>query len=72
MFGQDTYRAHEKVPQTGLYRVLHYQHRLPHSVVMRQGQHFPACNKCGERVSFKLSRMAEPLISDRDFMVKAA
>lgn len=72
MSGQNVYRANEKVPQTGIYRVFHYQHRLPHNVVMRQGEQFPACNKCGERVLFRLSSIAEALISDRDFMVKAA
>src|SRR5436190_21161148 len=45
-----TYRAGQQVPQTGLYRVVHYQHRLPHNSVMRKGDAFPLCNKCGGRV----------------------
>ena len=72
MSGENVYRAKEKVPQTGVYRVFHYQHRLPHNVMMRQGERFPACNKCGERVLFRLSSTAEALMSDRDFTVKAA
>jgi hypothetical protein len=69
---ENRYSAGQWAPQTGIYRVIHYQHRLPHKVVMREGQRFPACNTCGKRVSFRLSSTAEPLISDRDFVVKAA
>lgn len=72
MLGENAFHAGQKVPQTGLYRVFHYQHRMPHDVVMKQGELFPACNKCGEHVLFRLSNPAEPLSADRDFMVKAA
>jgi hypothetical protein len=67
-----TYYASQKVPQTGLYRVFHYQHRLPHDAVIRKGEIFPACDKCGKRVMFALSSTAEPLFADLDFMVEAA
>ena len=58
--------------QTGLYRVFHYRHRLPHDAVIRQGEFFPTCDKCGKRVMFAPSSTAEPLFSDMDFMVEAA
>jgi hypothetical protein len=72
MLRETIYRVSESAPHTGIYRVFHYQHRLPHNVVMKEGQRFPPCNKCGVRVSFRLSSAAEALLSDRDFMVKAA
>ena len=67
-----TYYARQKVPRTGLFRVYHFQHRLPHDAMMRQGELFPACNTCGQRVFFRLSHTAEPLTLDRDFLKKAA
>jgi hypothetical protein len=60
------------VPATGLYRVFHYQHRMPHDAMMKRGELFPACNKCGERVLFRQSNTAEPLRCDQDFTTKAA
>lgn len=71
MSGEKTFHAGQNVPQTSLYRVFHYQHRMPHEVLMRQGESFPACNKCGERVSFRLSN-TEPLACDYDFTEQAA
>jgi hypothetical protein len=51
--------------------VIHYQHRMRHEAMMRRGERFPACNKRGNRVAFRLSSTAEPVISDRDFMDQA-
>jgi hypothetical protein len=67
-----TYRAGQPVPCTGLYRVSHYQHRLPHDVFITQDRLFPPCRRCGERVSFKLSASANSLLTDQDFSSKAA
>lgn len=72
MPGENAFRVRQKVPQTGLYRVFHYQHRMPHDVMMKQGELFPACNKCGEHVFFRFSTAAEPLSTDHDFMLKSA
>ncbi|HEV2961934.1 MAG TPA: hypothetical protein VG649_08940 [Candidatus Angelobacter sp.] len=72
MPGEKTYRSGEQVPSTGLYRVSHYQHRMPHDAVLRRGEVFPACNKCGERVTFKLSANAEPISNDQDFLLSVA
>jgi hypothetical protein len=70
MSGEKIYRSGEKVLRTGLYRISHYQHRMPHDAVLRQGENFPACNKCGERVSFKLFVTAGPLADDLDFLLR--
>jgi hypothetical protein len=66
IFGESIYRAKDEIPHTGIYSVFHYQHRPPHNLLMRQGERFPACSRCGERVFFRLSGIAETLISDRD------
>jgi hypothetical protein len=69
---EKAFHARQRVPETGLYRVFHYQHRMPHDVMMKQGELFPACNRCGDRVLFRLSNSAEPLLADHDFTPKAA
>ncbi|HLJ87146.1 MAG TPA: hypothetical protein VKZ53_10005 [Candidatus Angelobacter sp.] len=72
MLAERTYHPGEQVPQTGLYRVFHYQHRMPHDVLIDQGRSFPTCDKCGSRVAFQLSANAEPLTCDQDFDRRAA
>ena len=67
-----TYRPGQQAPQTGLFRVVHYQHRLPHNAVMRKGDRFPLCNKCGDRVAFSLSETVHSLNADEDFGREAA
>ncbi|HLZ00148.1 MAG TPA: hypothetical protein VKT33_13900 [Candidatus Angelobacter sp.] len=67
-----TYHAGQPVPCTGLYRVNHYQHRLPHDVFITHDRLFPPCRKCGERVTFRLSTTANSLFADLDFAAKAA
>jgi hypothetical protein len=42
------------VPETGIYRVAHMSHRLPHEVVIFSGDHFPKCAKCSTAVVFEL------------------
>jgi len=44
------------IPQSGIYRVHHKQHRLPHEVTLLRGEKFPKCQKCSDAVSFKLVR----------------
>jgi hypothetical protein len=40
--------------QSGLYRVIHRAHRMPHKAVISQGDIFPSCSRCGAAVRFKL------------------
>src|SRR5450432_854336 len=49
--------------ETGIYRVFHDQHRLPHEVVVLRGDSFPRCAKCTEGVSFVLFYSAPMLLS---------
>ena len=44
------------IPATGIYRVSHSAHRLPHEVTLVQGQTFPKCQKCADAVAFRLVR----------------
>jgi hypothetical protein len=42
------------VPESGIYRVIHAAHRLPHSVTLFMGDIFPRCAKCADLVMFEL------------------
>ena len=60
-----TYRSSEVIPVSGIYRVLHAQHRLPHEVTLVEGQTFPPCAKCHEEVRFELVRGVPALERER-------
>jgi hypothetical protein len=44
------------IPDSGIYRVSHSAHRLPHEVTLLQGETFPKCQKCADAVTFELVR----------------
>jgi hypothetical protein len=52
------FRCGEKIPQSGIYRVVHRNHRLPHEVTLLRDQLFPRCAKCEDSVYFELVRSA--------------
>ena len=52
------FRTGLKVRQTGIYRVLHSKHRLPHEVTLLKGEYFPRCSNCGSAVQFELVQPA--------------
>ena len=52
------FQTHELVPESGIYKVIHKEHRLPHEVTLLHGQKFPPCAKCHEAVRFQLLRAA--------------
>ncbi len=63
-------KAGESAPADGVYRVTHYQHRLPHVVSVISGTNLPPSNKCGDHVHFELVGPANRdngLTSDLDF-----
>lgn len=47
------------IPASGVYRVIHAQHRLPHEVTLIAGQPFPRCQRCNDLVKFELLHSAE-------------
>jgi hypothetical protein len=52
------FRCGEKILESGIYRVVHRDHRLPHEVTLLRGQLFPKCTKCENLVYFELVRSA--------------
>lgn len=52
------FRTGETISQSGIYRVHHAAHRLPHEVTVLQGQQFPRCAKCKDAVMFELVQAA--------------
>jgi hypothetical protein len=41
MVKRPTFQTEEVVPHSGIYRVHHRKHRLPHEVMLLKDQHFP-------------------------------
>ena len=61
----------ETVPASGIYRVLHSQHRLPHEVTLIGGHPFPRCQRCDDKVEFEMLHSAEdwPALDRRDIVI---
>jgi hypothetical protein len=59
------YKSSDTIPDSGIYRVIHAQHRLPHEVTLIAGQTFPPCAQCHEEVRFQLLRTLPALTRDR-------
>ena len=62
------YKTEQLIPGSGIYRVVHRQHRAPHEVTLLGGDLFPRCAKCGEDVEFELVKAA-PDLNSRTFAV---
>ena len=54
-----------EAPETGIYRVIHVNHRLPHEVTLLKGDRFPRCIQCKGAVLFELVHAAPDLFRDR-------
>jgi hypothetical protein len=52
------FRCGERILESGIYRVVHRKHRLPHEVTLLRDQLFPRCIKCEDDVFFQLLRSA--------------
>jgi hypothetical protein len=61
----ELYKSADTIPESGIYRVIHAQHRLPHEVTLIAGQTFPPCAKCHEEVRFELVRDLPELARER-------
>jgi cytidine deaminase len=59
------FKSASTIPESGIYRVIHAQHRLPHEVTLIGGQVFPPCGKCREEVRFELVRELPELERER-------
>jgi hypothetical protein len=54
-------------PRSGVYRVHHYAHRMPHLVTVTVGTVLPECKRCGDKVGFAPMIAAESIENDVDF-----
>ena len=64
---EQVYKPGEEVPETGVYTVIHDQHRASHVATIFKGKCFPSCARCGLLVQFVLVRPATPIGEDSDF-----
>lgn len=63
------FRTGERIPYSGIYRVSHAGHRLPHEVTLIDGEIFPRCLQCDYAVEFELLQTAPDLRNESDFRV---
>ena len=64
----DIFKPGEKVPRSGIYKVLHdSQHAEEHEVTCVYGKPFPPCNHCGHKVRFKLVKAAQHIEQNDHF-----
>ena len=61
----ELFKSSTIIPESGIYRVIHSQHRLPHEVTLIGGQTFPPCGQCHEEVRFELVRELPELERER-------
>jgi len=55
------FHSGERIPFSGIYRVNHGNHRLPHEVTLLEGAEFPPCAQCDYLVFFELVHAAPHL-----------
>lgn len=63
---KEEYRTGQNIPESGIYRVTHDEHRLPHEVTLLKGAQFPRCSKCRHAVRFTAVSLAPRLDSLRE------
>jgi hypothetical protein len=63
----EVFQPADPVPESGVYQVQHYRHRLYHEVSIARDAKFPSCSECGSNVRFRLVRTAPPIQLDRNF-----
>ena len=61
------YKPSEQVPVSGVYRVDHNGHRDSHEATLLEGEMFPPCAVCEDRVRFVLKYRAGGIHLDKDF-----
>jgi hypothetical protein len=61
------YKPSERVPSSGVYRVDHNGHREMHEATLLEGELFPACSLCEDKVRFTLKYRAANISQDKDF-----
>jgi len=64
---EQSFKAGDEVPESGVYTVIHEHHRPSHSATIFKGERFPVCAQCGPKVRFMLVRPAALISEDSDF-----
>jgi YjzC-like protein len=64
---RETFKPGETAPESGIYRVVHHAHRLPHDVTIEKGMTFPECGRCGDHARFVYLQTAPFVRDDYDF-----
>jgi hypothetical protein len=67
MMTDEVFQPASEIPESGIYQVQHYRHRLYHDVIILRGQNFPVCSECGSNVRFRLVKAAPYIEFDRNF-----
>lgn len=65
---EQVFRPGDRVPCSGVFQVVHRDHREAHEATMAMGGTFPNCTVCGDGVRFQLVKKAADLKSDDDFL----
>ncbi len=63
------YATGDIAPVTGIYRVVHNAHRLPHEVMIRRNDNFPCCAKCCDDVLFDLVHATPDLYQHEGYRI---
>lgn len=66
---QQVFRVGDAISESGIYRVHHLDHRIPHEVTLLRNEVFPRCAQCGDAMYFELVR-AVPGLEEKDFRVR--
>lgn len=64
---EQAFKAGDHAPESGVYTVVHADHRRAHAATIFKGERFPVCGKCGDKVRFVLYRPAALISEDLDF-----
>ena len=63
------YRPGDRADASGVYRAVHLRHRMPHEITVLDGENFPRCKKCGDKVKFELVHPAPRAKADVDLLL---
>ena len=64
------FRSGQSVPTSGIYRIIHAEHRLSPEVTLLKDEVFPVCSQCRTAVRFELLRSTPNAAADREFRVR--
>ena len=64
---EESYKPGEVAPVSGVYVVVHAEHRSDHHATLLQGEPFPSCSVCHNKVRFRIRHIAVAVRQDNDF-----